>query len=51
MDDKAVVPLLYEGRHVMQDVNQKAVDRMFESMCEALTLEQKADLKRKFASR
>jgi type I restriction enzyme, R subunit len=49
--DEAVVPLLYEGRHVMQDVNKKAVDTMFEAMCEGLTVEQKADLKRKFASR
>lgn len=49
--DKAVVPLLYEGRHVSQDVNQKAVDRMFEELCEGLSVQQKADLKRKFASR
>jgi type I restriction enzyme R subunit len=49
--DEAVVPLLYEGRHVMQDVNKKAVDTMFEAMCEGLNMEQKADLKRKFASR
>ena len=49
--DKAVVPLLYEGRHILQDVNQKAVDRMFEVLCEGLNPEQKADLKRKFASR
>lgn len=51
VEDKAVVPLLYEGRHILQDVNQKAVDRMFEELCEGLTVEQKADLKRKFASR
>ena len=49
--DAAVVPLLYEGRHVMQNVNQKAVDTMFEAMCQGLTPEQKTDLKRKFASR
>jgi len=49
--DKAVVPLLYEGRHILQDVNPKAVDRMFEELCEGLTPAQKADLKRKFASR
>ncbi len=49
--DHAVVPLLYEGRHVLQDVNQKAVDSMFEAMCEGLTPEQRGDLKRKFASR
>ncbi len=51
VNDEAVVPLLYEGRHVLQDVNQKAVDAMFESMCEGLTTEQKADLKRKFSQR
>ncbi|HEY5892675.1 MAG TPA: HsdR family type I site-specific deoxyribonuclease [Chthoniobacterales bacterium] len=49
--DEAVVPLLYEGRHVMQDVKKNMVDTMFEAMCEELTVEQKADLKRKFASR
>jgi type I restriction enzyme, R subunit len=49
--DAAVVPLLYEGRHILQEVNQKAIDPMFEAMCEGLTKEQKADLKRKFAAR
>ena len=49
--DEAVVPLLYEGRHIMQNVNKKAVDQMFEAMCKGLTPEQKTDLKRKFASR
>lgn len=49
--DKAVVPLLYEGRHVLQAVNERAVDTMFEAMSRGLTPEQKADLKRKFASR
>ena len=51
VDDGTVVPLLYEGRHVMQEVNKKGVDTMFEALSEGLTLEQKADLKRKFASR
>lgn len=51
VEDKAVVPLLYEGRHIVQEVNQKPVDTMFEAMCEGLTDEQKADLKRKFAAR
>ena len=49
--DMAVVPLLYEGRHIVQEVNQKPVDTMFEAMCEGLTPEQKADLKRKFSAR
>ena len=51
VEDQAVVPLLYDGRHVIQQVNTNAVDTMFEAMCEGLTREQKADLKRKFASR
>ena len=51
VEDQAVVPLLYEGRHILQEVNQKAIDPMFEAMCEGLTPEQKADLKRKFAAR
>jgi len=51
VEDHAVVPLLYEGRHVLQDVNQKAIDPMFEAMCDGLNAEQKADLKRKFAAR
>lgn len=51
VEDKAVVPLLYEGRHVLQEVNKKAVDKMFEAMCEGLTDEQRADLKRKFSAK
>lgn len=51
VDDRAVVPLLYEGRHVLQEVNTKAVDKMFDAMCEGLTPEQRADLKRKFAAK
>ena len=51
VEDEAVVPLLYEGRHVLQEVNQKQVDAMFEAMSEGLTKEQRADLKRKFSGR
>ena len=51
VEDGAVVPLLYEGRHVLQDVNKKVVDHMFEALSEGLTTEQKADLKRKFTGR
>lgn len=51
VEDKAVVPLLYEGRHVLQEVNTKAVDKMFDAMCEGLTGEQRADLKRKFSAK
>ena len=47
--DKAVVPLLYEGRHVEIEQNQNAVDLWFERHTVNLTEEQKADLKRKYS--
>ncbi len=49
VEDGAVVPLLYEGRHSEQEVNQKAIDAWFEKLCKGLTDKQKADLKRKFS--
>jgi type I restriction enzyme R subunit len=48
--DKAVVPILYEGRHILQEVDQKAIDRWFEVATRSLSEAQKADLKRKFAT-
>jgi type I restriction enzyme R subunit len=48
--DKAVVPLLYEGRHVDQKVDTEAVDAWFERITGDLSKEQKADLKKKFTS-
>ncbi|SMP39812.1 type I restriction enzyme, R subunit [Desulfonatronum zhilinae] len=48
--DKAVVPLLYEGRHVDQKVDTESVDAWFERITGNLSREQKADLKRKFSS-
>lgn len=47
--DEAVVPLLYEGRLVEQQVSGNVIDRWFEKISEGLTAEQKADLKRKFS--
>ena len=47
--DKAVVPLLYEGRHVEMEQNQAAIDLWFARHTEDLADEQKADLKRKYA--
>jgi type I restriction enzyme R subunit len=47
--DGAVVPLLYEGRHVEQDVNRHGIDVWFERVSRDLTPDQRADLKRKFA--
>ncbi|MEX2115294.1 MAG: HsdR family type I site-specific deoxyribonuclease [Bacteroidota bacterium] len=47
--DKAVVPLLYEGRHALQKVNEKPIDTFFQMVSEPLTEYQRADLKKKFA--
>lgn len=47
--DGAVVPLLYEGRHVEMEQNRAAIDLWFERHTQGLTPEQKADLKRKYA--
>lgn len=48
--DKAVVPLLYEARHVPQSVEKKAIDGWFEKLTAGLSKDQKADLKRRFAT-
>lgn len=47
--DKAVVPLLYEGRMVPQDVTEGPIDTFFVHVCEDLTEEQSVDLKKKFS--
>lgn len=47
--DKAVVPLLYEGRHALQDVNSAPLDNFFNMISEPLTPYEKADLKKKFS--
>jgi type I restriction enzyme, R subunit len=47
--DKAVVPLLYEGRLAKQDVNASPLDTFFTMVSEPLTDYQKADIKKKFA--
>lgn len=47
--DKAVVPLLYEGRYTVQDVTQ-SIDNWFELISKPLTDKQKQDLKRKFST-
>lgn len=48
--DKAVVPLLYEGRHNLIEVNEKPLDNYFDRVSEPLTPYGKAALKRKFSS-
>jgi len=47
--DKAVVPLLYEGRLARQIVNSSPLDTFFEMVSEPLTEYQKADFKKKFS--
>jgi type I restriction enzyme R subunit len=47
--DGAVVPLLYEGRLVEQQISGTVIDKWFEKISEGLTTQQKVDLKRKFS--
>ncbi|MBN8684404.1 MAG: type I restriction endonuclease subunit R [Chitinophagales bacterium] len=47
--DQAVVPLLYEGRHAIQEVNERPIDAYFIKVSEPLNDYQRADLKRKFS--
>ncbi|MEI6846697.1 MAG: HsdR family type I site-specific deoxyribonuclease [Chlorobiaceae bacterium] len=49
VEDGAVVPLLFEGRHVEMSQNQAAVDVWFERHTQGLSKKQQADLKRKYA--
>jgi len=49
VEDKAVVPLLYEGREVVTDVDESQIDRWFEVHTRDLSDEQRADLKRKMS--
>ncbi|MGL4514413.1 MAG: type I restriction endonuclease subunit R [Lacipirellulaceae bacterium] len=50
VEDKAVVPLLYEGRDVEQRVDRASIDRWFEVITTNLTDQQRADLKKKFTT-
>jgi type I restriction enzyme R subunit len=50
VEDRAVVPLLYEGRDVEQRVDHQSIDRWFDVITANLTREQKADLKKKFTT-
>jgi type I restriction enzyme R subunit len=51
VEDKAVVPLLYEGRHHLMSANEKPLDTYFDKIAEPLTDYGKADLKRKYSSK
>ena len=48
LQDKVIVPLLYEGRIAPQKVNKNLLDRMFERITKDLSEDQKANLKRKY---
>ena len=48
VEDKAVTPILYEGRMSELHGDQKAIDKWFERITEDLSDEQKVDLKKKF---
>ncbi|HNO80332.1 MAG TPA: HsdR family type I site-specific deoxyribonuclease [Phycisphaerae bacterium] len=48
--DRAVLPLVYEGRHVVKEVNQKEIDDWFDKYTEHLNDEQRDDLKRKIST-
>jgi len=49
VEDKQVVPLLYEGRYVIQEINKKSIDKWFDRVCEPLSEYQVVDLKKKFS--
>ncbi len=49
VEDKAVLPLLYEGRDVTITQNKSAIDLWFERHTQGLSDKQKADLKRKYS--
>lgn len=48
--DRAVLPLLYEGRLIDQDVDQKQIDLWFERLTRNRSEAERAELKRKFAT-
>ncbi|MGY6744808.1 MAG: HsdR family type I site-specific deoxyribonuclease [Cecembia sp.] len=49
VNDKAVVPLLYEGRVAIQHVNEGPMDTYFNLVTEPFSDYQKADFKKKFS--
>lgn len=48
VEDGAVVPLLYEGRHNLMTINEDPINRFFDKVSEPLSDYGKANLKRKF---
>ena len=50
VNDKAIVPLIYEGRFVDQKVDEENIDLWFEQTTKRLTKAQKEDLLKKWSS-
>jgi type I restriction enzyme, R subunit len=50
VEDKSIVPLLYERRHVPEELNQEGVDHWFEAVTRPLTASRRADLKGKLST-
>lgn len=50
VDDKSIVPLIYEGRFVEQRVDSDNIDLWFKKTCQRLTDKQKDELSRKWSS-
>jgi type I restriction enzyme R subunit len=48
VEDKAVTPILYEGRMSELHGDQKAIDKWFDRITKGLSNDQKTDLKKKF---
>lgn len=51
VEDGAVVPILYEGRHNRYKVDESPINRLFEKITEYQTEENKAKLKQRFNSK
>ncbi len=49
VDDNAIVPLIYEGRAVIQEVDEKNIDLWFEERSKRCNKKQKKDLKNKWS--
>ncbi len=50
VEDKAIVPLIYEGKFIEQSVDEENIDLWFEQVTKRLQEAQKADLKNKWSS-
>lgn len=50
VEDKAIVPLIYEGRFVEQNVDEENIDLWFEQVTKRLTEAQKSDLRNKWST-